>query len=358
MAIEVIQVDSAGSRMSVQAHERDGKSGAIVYTREYAQRTSQTRAFLNDTYGNALNQNAAFTGTPVVIHNGTDSVAWTGAAVAGTWDFADTTNPFAGTKCTSLTAANNNDSATFTGGASVAGASYSAITMQIRLDTYSSTNHQIILQFALSGVLIGVSVDIADYINPSTLSAYQAVVIPLTDLGIDGATFDRAVITLLRTGGSKPTFRLDKFQVEETGGGFIFKATPDPRTIYYIDQIVFVFADNVTGAASQSYDQILGVTLANGLVITRISRDGPVVGRSIASIYDFLSFGFEVSTPYDDGTDSMISATINFSRPLVLDDTYGEFIEVVVSDDLSGFLKATVIARGEAEAVNGDAVLI
>lgn len=356
--IKVQVVDYGGEKSGICTHSRDHVDGAIVYTREYAARVSQTRPFLNDTYGNALNQNAAFSGTPVVIHDGTDSVAWTGAAVAGTWDFADTVNPYAGTKCTSLTAANNNDQATFTGGATVDGSNYAAITMQLWLDVFNDANHTIELQFALSGVLIGVPVSLNDYINTGTLSEYQGIVIALEDLGIENLTFDRAVITLIRAGGTKPTFRLDAFQVEETGGGITFQVKPDPRTMLYVDEIKFTFVDNVTGNAAKAYNQILGVTLANGLVITRITKDGPVVGRNISSVYDFESFGFKVSEPLDNGTDSMITATVNFSRPLTLNALYEETLNVVIEDDASGWLRATAIARGEAESINGDADLI
>jgi hypothetical protein len=353
MPIKVIQVDSQGRNMGVAAYDRDGLVGAVVYTRELASRVSTTRAFLNETYGSALNQDGTFTGTPVGIHNGTDSVEWTGAAVTGTWDFADTVNPYAGTKCVSLTSANNNDSATFTGGSSVTGSNYSAITMQIWLDTYSSANHEIQLQFSLSGVLIGVAVNISDYIDAALLSEYQGVVIPLTDLGIENLVFDRATITALRSGGSKPTFRIDNLQVEETGGGLAFTVSADPRTIFYIDQIKFTFTDNVTGNAALDYSKILGATLANGLIITRVTRDGPVVGRVIKSVYDFESIGFTVSAPLDNGTNSMITAVVDFSRALAINALYNERIDIVINDDLSVLTNATAIVRGESEFIDG-----
>jgi hypothetical protein len=357
MAIEVIQVDASGKKMGVKAHERDGYPGAIVYTREFASRVSTTRAFLNETYGNALNQAATFSGTPVLIHNGGDTAAWTAANVAGSWDFADTTDPYSGSNCVSLTSGNNNDEATFSG-SSVDGSNYVAITMQLWLDSFSSASQTIDLQFALSGVNVGVSVDIIDYINPSTLGEYQGVVIPLSDLGIENESFDEAIITVSRSGGARPTFRLDVFQIEELGGGITFEVSPDARTIFYVDEIKFTFADNVTGGAASSYDKILGATLANGFIITRITKNGPVVGRNISSVVDFESFGFEVSAPRDDGTNSMITAQVKFSRPLTLNSLYNERIEISINDDLSGLLYATAIARGESESINGDADLI
>ena len=309
-------------------------------------RDSATRAFLNSEFGNALNQNVAFSGTPVVIHDGGDSSAWTGAAVAGAWDFADTTNPAAGSNCVSLTLGNDADSATFTGGASVNGANYSAISMDVRLDTFNSANHNITIQCALSGTPIGVAVNVGNYINPAVLGIYQTAAIPLSDLGVDALTFDRIVVTLSRAGGAKPTFRFDSIQVEETGGIELFLVGPDTGKIFYIDELKFVFVDNVTGNLALDYSQILGVSPSNGIIITRITRDGPVVGRKISSVYEFESFGFDVSEPQDNGTNSLISASVRFIPPLELDDSFGEYIQIEISDDLSGFLEATAIARG------------
>ena len=357
MPVKVQVVDYGGEMAGLCMHTKGKVSGGVVYTREFAERVSQTRPFINPIYGSALNQDASFGGTPEVIHDGTDSVAWTGAAVAGTWDFADTTDPFAGTKCTSLTTANNNDGATFTGG-SIAGASYTAITMQLQLDTFVAANHSIQLQFALAGVLIGSPVSLEDYIDPAVLGSYQGLSVPLTDLDVESLTFDRAVITLLRAGGSKPTFRLDAFQIEETGGTLEYTVSPDPRTILYVQEIKFTFVDNVTGNAANSYEKILGVTLANGLVITRITKNGPVVGRNISSVHDFEGFGFTVSPPRDDGTNSMITASVIFNRPIAINAMFDETIRIDVNDDISGLLKASAIARGEAESINGDADLI
>lgn len=349
--------DSGGSGKGSCIHEKDLVRGQIVYTREYADRESTTRPFLNDTYGNDLAQAATFGGTPVNIHDGGDVAGWTGTATAGTWDFADTTTPSSGTKCVSLTSANNNDSANFAGG-SVTGSSYSAITMQLQLDNFSGTQHTIVLQFNNGGVPIGVSVNLNSYIDTSILGSYQGIVIPLSDLEIENLSFDGCDITLIRTGGTKPTFRIDLLQIEETGGAIRFQVKPDPREVFYVEEIRFVFADNVTGNAALDYSKILGVTLANGLVITRIDKNGPVVGRSISSVYDFYSFGFTRELIQDNGVNTMLVVSIKFTRPLTLNALFEETINIDVNDDLSGFLSASAIARGESEPINTHGKLI
>ena len=349
--------DSGGSGNGACVFKKDGVDGQVVYTREFASRNSTTRAFLNETYGNNLAQAATFGGTPINIHDGGDAAGWTGTATAVTWDFADTTNPYSGTRCVSLTNGNNNDSANFAG-ASTDGSSYTAVTFEIQLDSYSGIQHDLFFQFSLAGILVGVSVNINDYIDTSVLGVYQGVVIPLTDLEVESLTFDSCDITLIRGGGTRPSFRIDVLQIEEAGGSIRFKVEPDPRKVFYVHEIRFVFADNVTGNAALDYSKILGVTLPNGLVITRITKEGPVLGRSISSVSDFYSFGFNRDLIQDDGTNSMLVVSVKFDRPLTLNALFEESIRIDINDDLSGFLIATAIARGESEDINGGDKLI
>ncbi|HUU35357.1 MAG TPA: hypothetical protein VMW48_14935, partial [Vicinamibacterales bacterium] len=44
---------------------------------------SVVRFFSNDTYGADMNVNVAFGASPVGVHNGIDSVLWTGSAISG-----------------------------------------------------------------------------------------------------------------------------------------------------------------------------------------------------------------------------------------------------------------------------------
>ena len=71
---------------------RSGESGLLVYTVPREQPIPKILPFINDTYGAAMNQNAAFGGTPVNIHNGIDSVLWTGSEPIGTKVTFDSTD--------------------------------------------------------------------------------------------------------------------------------------------------------------------------------------------------------------------------------------------------------------------------
>ncbi len=45
--------------------------------------------FTNPTFGTDMAQNVEFFGVPEIVHDGTDTTAWTGSAISGTWDFAN-----------------------------------------------------------------------------------------------------------------------------------------------------------------------------------------------------------------------------------------------------------------------------
>lgn len=347
MANDVRIKDGGGRPIRACVHSPEDQVGGIVaYTREYDERIPRNKPFLNPSFGGAMNQDASVGGTPVVIHNGGDTAAWTGTAGAGTWDFADTTNPFAGLNCISLTSANNNDNATFDGASSVIGANYVDISMQIRLETYSDANHTILLQAGLAGVAIGNSVNIDDYIETAVLNSYQSVLVPLTALGIENLTFDEVTITVIRSGGGKPTFRLDNLQVEETGGTIQFVIQPDEGKDFWIDAVRLTMVNNVTGAAAVNYNELLGETLANGLTIIRTSRGEVAVGRNIANLYEFYQVGFNKVALETGATESILSLEIEFSPSVLLEGRYGDEIAFGIQDDLTGFTQMSAIARG------------
>lgn len=355
--INVRLKDNSGTQAGAEMHKRDSVSGQVVYTREYADRENARKAFVNDTYGASMNQSATFGGTPVNIHDGGDASGWTGTATAGTWDFADTTDPKAGAACVSLTSANNNDAANFAG-ATIAGSSYSAITLQIRLETYDPANNSIRLQFSNGGALVGTEVLIDNYINAATIGSYQPVVISLSDLEIEGSSFDECDIIIDRVGGTKPTFRIDDFQVEETGGGIRFEVKPSARNIFYVTKLVITWVDNVTGNASLDYSKILGVTLTNGITVGRNTKDGPDVSLIAREILDFYNAGFSRKLIQDDGTNTILSIELIIDRPIELNSLYDDSLYIEVNDDLSGFISMKAFAAGEEETINGGRKLI
>ncbi len=80
--------------MSIKAklQSRDGEiadflsrdfTGPVVHAFDGIVTEPSTKFFLNDDFGAAMNQNIGFSGTPDIIHNGTDTSAYTGSNIAG-----------------------------------------------------------------------------------------------------------------------------------------------------------------------------------------------------------------------------------------------------------------------------------
>ena len=161
--------DGHGSNKGLSIIKKNGWNGIPAFTEPLRDGVATGRPFLNPTFGADLNQNITFGGTPELIHNGGDSAGWTGTAAAGSWNFADTTAPAAGSAHVSITNANNLDTAEFTDATETDMSSFTAISGQIQLNVYNASNNTITLQFQNNGSPVGIVVNLNDFINTGTL---------------------------------------------------------------------------------------------------------------------------------------------------------------------------------------------
>jgi len=353
--------DGDGSGNIAHIHEfstaqRKDHVGLLTLQERFLKFNPEFHPFLNDTFGTAMNQNVTFGGGPECIHDGGDSACWTGAIVAGTWDFADTTTPQAGTKCVSLTNGEDGDEATFADGTETDFTTHTAVTGQVRLETYNSTVNSIILQFQNNNVDVGNSVNLNDFINTGLLDVYQGFVIPKAAFGIATDTVDEMDMSIVRTGGAKPTFRVDAWQIENTGEPAVFKATTPLGTRFHITELRIALADNVTGVvtngtmAGLAYDALLGEsTLSNGILFRRVEKEETVFAVSIRQLGDFLSTGSNIVNSISDGANTFITLLIEFPEPIVLEGGEDSFLSFTINDNLSGLLQFTAAARGALE---------
>ncbi len=341
--------------------------GAVVLSERFLQFNPEFHPFLNDDFGTAMNQNVAFGGTPELIHDGGDNVGWIGTAVQGIWDFADTINPQAGTKCVSLTSANNNDEATFADGTETDMGSHTAVTGQIRLETYNSVNNSIILQFKNNNVNVGNSIDLNDFIDTGLLDAYQAFVIPKDSFGIVSETVDEIDMTLIRTGGARPTFRFDVWQIENTGTPAIFKATTPLGTRFHITEIririedafdsTLIVNESTNTAAPKPtmpnlpIDQLLGVSaLSNGIVFNRVEKGKTLFAVNLKDLGDFLATGSDLVNVTGNATNTGFTLLVKFPEPIILEGGESKnFLSFTINDNLSGLTRFTAAARGALE---------
>lgn len=332
-----------------------GDRGVVAITKPLLVSVPAGRPFINSTFGAAMNQNVSFGGTPEGIHDGTDSVLWTGAAVSGTWDFADTTDPQAGSKHVSVTNAVNADTATFADGTETDMSGFTAITGQIQLvNSYDGTRHNIILQFCNNGSPVGTSIDLNDYIDTGLAAAYQGFVIPKADMGVETATVDVLTITILRSGGPTPDIFFDAMQIEQTGTPLVYTVEATSGTKFYIEKLVWNWVDVGTAGTAYTYDKIGAVgPLSNGFVInTRLTFQNTFTA-TIRQLSDLLTAGGVVDNKIDDGTDTWVSVGVNLfeTAPIILDSRNQDKVTVTINDNLSGLISFTLFARGHEELV-------
>ena len=325
--------------------------GLVSLTHPLLSFSPETHSFLNDSFGNAMNQNIAFGGTPEIIHNGGSSVEWTGSAIQGTWNFAD------GGKVT-LTSANNNDEASFAeeSPTTIDLSGFTSLTGKIDLDTYNATNNSFIIQFDLAGVAVGNSVNLNDYMDTGNFSE-QNFVVPKADMGLTTQLIDGFTITLTRTGGTKPTMKFDDIQLEETGNSAVFKSTTPLGTRFHITEIRIRIEDAISTVLTDAsmpnllIDQLLGVSsLSNGIVFNRVQKGKILFSATLRNLGDFLEVGSDLINASGNATNTGFTLLLKFPEPIILEGNKSEnFLSFIINDNLSGLTRFTAVARGAIE---------
>jgi len=361
MSIKARIQDGDGSSLEAHVHsfataQRKDHAGLLVLNKPFLDFNPEFHPFLNDDFGTAMNQNVTFSGTPEIIHNGGTSTEWTGSAVAGTWNFADSGK-------ITITSADNNDQASFAEETptTIDMSGFTALTGKVDLDIYNPTNNSIVIQFDNAGVLVGNSVNLNDFIDTGNFSE-QGFVVPKAELGLTTQLLDGMTITITRLGGTKPTIKFDDIQFEQTGTPAIFKATTPAKTLFHITEIRIAIADNITGITTVAgatetatvpnlaFDALLGVSaLSNGLIFSRVKKGKTLFSVTIRQLGDFLATGSNIVNHVSDGTNSFITLLVVFPEPIVLEGGTDDFLSFTVNDNLSGLLQFTAAARGALE---------
>ncbi len=348
--------DGRGNTRNAHIHERHGHQGLVVYTHRDLQFNPEFRPFLNPTLGVGMNTDAAFGGSPEIIHNGGSSTEWTASAVQGTWDFAT------GTVITQA-GANDQDAATFAeeSPTTIDISTFTALSGVINLNTYLPANHTMSIEFDLAGVQVGDTLLLDDYIDTGNFAA-QNFTVPLVDFDFLSDLIDGFTITINRTGGSKPAMTFDDITLQQTGGAAVFTATADPGTRFHVTEIRIAFADVLSAKvpvtttqdhaiAGISYDKFMAENaLANGVLFRRVRNGETLFTVPIRQMGDFLATGSNIVNIISDGTNTFITLLVEFPEPIILDGAgSANFLSFTISDDLSGLLQFTAAARGAVE---------
>lgn len=323
------------------------KPGLVVYTHSLEVGVPIIK-FFTDTDGNVnQNVNATGAGTLTVVHNGTDTVAWTAAATIGTWDFASTAQAHTGTKSIDATGTRNGDIATFST-TSLTLTAQESLRGYIYITSWPSSGNKDI-EFALEsgGATVGSPKSLKPYIDTSLQNQWQVFEIPVTDFGATVSTIDAIKILVVDSGqGSAPKAYFDDIAFVGAGGGtFIqYEIAPPANETWVINRIKWTA---VSGGQALKYNEFFGISeLANGYSF------GFSSGLGVRQTFTAKNF-FQMAQ-YPNVTLNAITATstlfeVTFDIPFeqqTLIGGLGQRMVLTVRDDLSSLTEFRAAAQG------------
>jgi hypothetical protein len=341
---------SVGKKTTAEVTEGNALKVATV---DYNMFGPAFQFFTHGVHGIDLNKNfsnEAAGNANEIIHNGTDSDEWTGSAINGTWDVAATNNPDTGSKNIEKD----------TGGGAVADTVQFLRASNVTMDAHTGISGRIyitqlghnlaeLVMFAWdSGTssIVGNTVNIYDYINPTVTGVYQTFNIPLVDMGLIGTTFDAVRFAIEVKAGA--IFDLDNIVLNDPTGGeglgtSIFTLNPPLGELLYVDGFLINMAGPHVGTFPDGtmpnipYNSLLNVPKLASPMIFQV-RGEDVGVRPIftfSQIIDFMVGKPEIKFVGSDGTNSWISIYISLPAPIILDDTLSQQIGLSISSDLS-----------------------
>lgn len=356
MPVPFVIADGGVSNCKAQLHERDDECGLIVYTKDRYRAVPQILPLLNPDYGNAINQDASAGGTPVNIHDGTDNAYWTGSTISGsTIDFASTNRAYSGTQSVRANSPNLGTVWEFDKGSSQGLSSYVALTFKINVNRRWVAGDSVSIYGYDSSGQVGTKVLLEDYFDETDYDVWLSVSIPLGDMSLSLATVDAFRLEMEAINGQSPDFFMDEIQLQETGTPIEFKTSHTSDLQYRATSFVITMVDATAGTLADaggmlplSYDKFLGVSaLPVGITIRSVYNGVVSFSGNVTGLIELLSVGFKIDNAGTDGTNTFITLTNQFEKPLILDgDAGGNYVSMTVNDDLSGLVRFTAALRG------------
>lgn len=360
MAIKYYIADPASGLKAYVNNDGGAEENAlIVATRPFKSFEADRRFLLNDTYGREMAQDAAFGAGELLIHDGTDTVAWTFSEPIGTKWVADSTDRFhAGAK--SLKCDNPNvgdimqvinnvgpgDDIDMTG-------NYVALTMWVNVDKNWAANDSFSIYAHVGGALVGNEIHLEDYFDFADYDDWHFINIPLTDMGIESSSIDAFRFeNISRDGGKSPKFYIDELTVQASGGSIEYEITPEKGTWLHITAFhtTFVDAGVFTDAARPPYDQFLNMSPSAGYIYRHYVEGALKSEERITNLMDLLSFPRASITNYlPDGTDTLLTVTTEAPIPIILKSETGDKIAYTIEDDFSELLYFRISVQGYVE---------
>ena len=356
--VKVTGTTRDAKKLDADMHHNGRDVGLVVFTEELRDKTQKSAFAINPEHGFEMAVDGQFGGVADVVHIGiSDGVKWTGSNIIGgkgNFDSGDRAN--SGTVSVKWNNPALNDVIEFDKGSDLVVTSHVAITMFINIDKDWSVGDSISLYAYDTGTAstVGSQILIEDYVNEFSFDIWQGVTIPFADLGLSETNFDAIRLAHVGKGGGKsPKFYIDDFQIEATGTPSTFKIEPNFNEIFNVTRLTLTFIDaldNTLTASSTpnlSYDKILGLTkLTTGIQLLRIQAEEIKFGALLTCIGDLTRGGATLGDNYGDGNNTVVSFDIDFSVPVPLEPRSRDSLSITISDDLTGLISFTALARG------------
>jgi len=329
----------------------------VVAQRDLKIYNNSPKQFTNPIYGNSMNIDAGYSGTPITIYNenlGTPS-EWNVSSLSGSWTFNGTTQVYSGTRSISnLSTGPTEINATIqlsSGTSSKNLTGYIGLTGWIYLT--SIPTDMINISGYLSGVLVGNLIDIRNYIITSLLNTWQKFNIPFITLNLTGKTIDSFRISKM---DRYSTFYIDYIQIQETGGSISYSIKPNLNTWLYVHGIRMSMVANWAGTLVNNampnipYNSFPGITLNSGITGIRTTNNEIKYTGSFKTLFDLFSQTSAYLKNYgSNGTTTWIVMDFDYATPLILKSEYKDSIIYTINDNMSGFLEFKMNAKCKEE---------
>lgn len=144
---------------------------------------------------------------------------------------------------------------------------------------------------------------------------------------------------------------------DSSGAPVSFKIKPGPDEVYFITRLIVTVEDAGGGSAAEYGN--LGGALANGVQVRHSNGDGVVEWLTdpaypVRTNATWGSYCYDVSMKTWGAGNDLLLVRWTFEKaghPMILADGDGDFLEVVVNDDLTGLVDHRFLAQGIRQPV-------
>lgn len=308
-------------------------NGLVVYTEEL-----QTRRFfdtvLSTDSGIDLNVNPSVAGSSTLVHNGTDTAAWTASASTGSWAFDSTAQAYDGTRSIDATSGNDNDVAVFTAPSAFSTSGLQEVSLWVYVSKWTSNGiKNVNVGFRSGGADVGTQVGLDAYINVNNTGVWQRAVIPFSVFNVPNATISDLTVEIAASGGPAPDVYLDLIELSTGQTTELFKSGPDKETIWELHSFRLTLV--ATGTAL-NYNEFLGLAgLSNGLLIQAFRQEAPT-SFVVTNLAELLSIPNATHSLIQGTSNTTLTLDVEFpDKTFFLHGNEDDFIGVTIRDDLS-----------------------